>query len=64
VPSTAYAVLQVDVNVWVEVEAFNKLCVVASRVVTHKAVEFLGYIIVVEYSAYGIRLGGPSMVSE
>jgi hypothetical protein len=43
---------------------FNKLCVVASRVVTHKAVEFSGYIIVVEYSAYDIGLGGPSMVSE
>jgi hypothetical protein len=64
VPSTAYAVLRVDVNVWVEVKPFNKLCVVASRVVTHKAVEFSGYIIVVKYSAYNIGLGGPNMVSE
>ena len=45
------------------VKPLNKLCVVATRVITHKTVDLAGYFVVIEDSAYNRCLGGPSIVS-
>jgi hypothetical protein len=60
---TAYAVIGGDINVWVEVEALDKLAVVTRRVIAHKAVKFRGDIVAIDSVEYDLRLGSSSMVS-
>jgi hypothetical protein len=61
--STAYAVVRCNVDVRVQVKALDKLSVVVSRVIAHKAVELSGYFILIEHSAYDSPLSSPSMIS-
>jgi hypothetical protein len=64
IASTAYAVVRCDVNVRVQVKAYDKLAVVTAYVIAYKAVELSGYFVLIKHSAYDSPLGGPSIVSK
>jgi hypothetical protein len=61
--SAAYALARIDVDVWVEIEALDKLAIVTGRIISHIAVELSGNVVVIKYSAYDSPLGRASMVS-
>jgi hypothetical protein len=63
VACAAYAVIWAKVNLEMEIQAVNKLAVVAGRVVAYVAVELVSNFVVIEDVTDNRRLGGSSMVS-
>jgi hypothetical protein len=62
-PTLAYAVIWAEVDMEMEIQAVNKLAVIAGRVVAYVAVELVSNFVVIEDVTDDRRLGGPSMVS-